>query len=142
MANKLKSTAPCWTWFFTISRRLRAEALKTFEQLFAAVQEAVLDAVDGARSQQRSALGDRCNRITSGSHRHASHHDRYGYRQKRVSSSRDRRGREGGRSEAISAQPRAGVLQGAAARALSARRHAPRPIIGRVNSRSLVTRFV
>src|SRR5208282_3138709 len=40
--------------------------------------------------------GDRCDRITSGSHRHASHHDRFGYRQKRVSSSRDRRGREGG----------------------------------------------
>src|SRR5208282_1279572 len=59
--------------------------------------------------------GDRCDRITSGSHRHASHHDRFGYRQERVPGPWHRRGREGRRSEATSAQPGVGVLQGAAA---------------------------
>ena len=58
---------------------------------------------------------DRCQRITSGSGPNANYNDRFGYRQERVPGSRHRRSREGHRSEATSARPNAGVLQGAAA---------------------------
>ena len=78
--------------------------------------EAPFDVVDGARSRHRSAIGwfveDESH---EGSRPHANYHDRFGYRQERVPSSRHRRDREGRRSEATAAQPGAGVLQGAAA---------------------------
>ena len=55
----------------------------------AAVQESAYDVVDGARSRHRSAIGwfvgDESH---EGSRPHANYHDRFGYRQERVSDSR------------------------------------------------------
>src|SRR2546429_4610755 len=73
------------------------------------------DVVDGARSRHRSAIGwfvgDESH---EGSRPHANYHDWFGYRQERVSGSRDRQQREGCCSEAAAAQPGAGVLQNVA----------------------------
>src|SRR5262245_36641255 len=68
------------------------------------------DVVDGARSQQRGAIGSlRSNHI--GSLPHANFDDRLGYRQERVPGSRDRRGRKGRCPETAPTAPSAGVLQ-------------------------------
>jgi len=60
------------------------------ERLFAAVHESAIDVVDGARFRHRSAIGwfveDESH---EGSRPHANYHDRFGYRQERVSGSRD-----------------------------------------------------
>jgi putative ABC transport system substrate-binding protein len=57
--------------------------------LFAAVHESGFDVVDGARSRPRGAIGwfvgDESHQ---GSCPHANYHDRFGYRQERVSDSR------------------------------------------------------
>ena len=59
------------------------------EPLFAAVHESAVDVVDGARSRHRGAIGwfvgDESHQ---GSRPHANYHDRFGYRQERVSDSR------------------------------------------------------
>src|SRR6266536_5522418 len=70
---------------------------------------------------RRPLPGLKCHRVIvadeshEGSRPDASYHDRFGYRQKRISGSRDRCGRESRRSEATPAQPGAGILQSTAA---------------------------
>src|SRR6266571_3449021 len=91
------------------SRALPAEDRITI--LFAAVHESAVDVVDGARSRHRSAIGwfvgDESHER---SRPHANYHDWFGYRQERVSGSRDRQQREGCCSEAAAAQPNTSVL--------------------------------
>src|SRR2546423_13446130 len=74
------------------------------------------DVVDGARSRHRSAIGwfvgDESH---EGNRPHANYHDRFGYRQERVSGSRDRGYREGRRQNTAPAYPDAGVLESIAA---------------------------
>jgi hypothetical protein len=91
-----------------------------------------IDVVDGARSRHRSAIGwfvgDESH---EGSRPHASYHDRFGYREERVSGSRDqvvvrKRLRRGQVLAFFKALPPCLVGM-------------ERPITGRVNSRSLVT---
>src|SRR5215468_12472725 len=78
-------------------------------------ENGAFDVVDGARSRHRSAIawfvGDESH---EGSRPHANYHDRFGYRQERVSGSWDRRDRKGCRLQATSTQPGAGILQSAA----------------------------
>src|SRR5207302_6890429 len=96
-------------------RELLAKIRRTYLNRFAALHESAFDVVDGARSRHRSAIGwfvgDESH---EGSRPHANYHDWFGYRQERVSGSRDRQQREGCCSEAAAAQPGAGVLQNVA----------------------------
>src|SRR6516165_7560700 len=64
----------------------------------------VVDVVDGARSRRRIAVRGSLLLTTSGSRPHAHYHNRFGYRQERVSSPRHRCGREDHPSEAASPQ--------------------------------------
>src|SRR3981189_3326786 len=73
------------------------------------------DVVDGARSRHRGAIVIVVDESHEESRPDANYHDRFRYRQERISGSRDRRQGEGSCEEATPAQPGGYVFQGIAA---------------------------